>query len=128
MSGLLPVVTSTAGVTSQSGPSNAEAYGPQLPHATVHQVPPSRHLAPMTKMPVSELTEVAVRLGLNVTFDCISESGPPHHRFAFCLCIFFIQHRVQDAENKRTLVRSPVRFWTLLPTHNKIENPSHKTA
>ena len=59
-----------------------KTYGPQLPHATVHQISSSHNTAP-TKMPISELMEVSVRLGLNVAFDCVSESGPPHQRFVF---------------------------------------------
>lgn len=123
MSGLIPVVPAATGAANQSGPSNVEVYGPQLPHATVHQVPLAKPMAPMTKMPVSELTEVAVRLGLNVTFDCISESGPSHHRTFVMKCTVGCVEAQGIANSKKTAKHDAAK----LALQKLQESPSYHT-
>ena len=57
-----------------------EAYGPQLPPRSLPAVQPA------AKTPISELMELAMRMGLVCNFETVSESGPNHSRTFVISC------------------------------------------
>ena len=62
------------------GSSAEEVYGPQLP-------PPSAPaLQPATKLPISELLELCMHMGLVCHFDTVSEIGVVHQRLFMVCC------------------------------------------
>lgn len=62
------------------GSSMEEAYGPQLPPRSLPAIQPA------AKTPISELMELAMRMGLVCNFETVSESGPNHSRTFVISC------------------------------------------
>lgn len=62
------------------GSSAAEGYGPQLPPST------SSAAQPAAKSPISELMELAMRMGLVCKFETISDTGPSHKKLFMIRC------------------------------------------
>ena len=62
------------------GTSAAEAYGPQLPPPT------STAVQPAAKTSITELMELAMKMGLVCNFETVSDTGPSHKKIFIIHC------------------------------------------
>lgn len=66
-----------------NGPSATWAQQPTTSTNTTTEpslIGPMPPLNPSPKTPVSELMEIGMRMGLDITFTVMSEIGPPHNK------------------------------------------------